>query len=468
MSFYKKSFDFFGKMNNNKNFYIFNTTSPTDSSEIISKFEKYETAPEIFRHYSNNDIKRTFKSIENLENLYSSLYNEKKTNILKSKIDIYISTLSNIFLLSNLITKNKLILNKAIDKTKINLDLFFTNNKVDNNIQKELNNYIFHLIDDEEEKSKRKTPSYILNDNLKKYKTFTIDNFNIYIPNGKTNNFSAEINIIDHSMNTSYLNQEKTRDITKDTFINNLNNNSKIIEENLLMDKGTPAFPNKVNESSSNNQQLINDDNNKLYELSSKNNDKLYDNGSKNNDKNTSKHDSIKSICNNNDLNKKLLKKESICSLYTLASKSKFQEERRSGTCSKFKGVFKDDNYMKNNINHNLYNTNNIKRNSNFLRSINKQFIKDNDDLYKDEIKHKLNKEKHSSIDIKINKGKIMYKNLLIFINNLFKLNKIDSEEKLKLKELIIIKSENLDDIYSKYYASNKETLIDELKKLIK
>ena len=40
MSFYKKSFDFFGKMNNNKNFYIFNTTSPTDSSEIISKFEK--------------------------------------------------------------------------------------------------------------------------------------------------------------------------------------------------------------------------------------------------------------------------------------------------------------------------------------------------------------------------------------------------------------------------------------------
>ena len=83
MSFYKKSFDFFGKMNNNKNFYIFNTTSPTDSSEIISKFEKYETAPEIFRHYSNNDIKRTFKSIENLEDLYSSLYNEKKTNILK-------------------------------------------------------------------------------------------------------------------------------------------------------------------------------------------------------------------------------------------------------------------------------------------------------------------------------------------------------------------------------------------------
>ena len=126
MSFYKKSFDFFGKIDNNKNFYIFNTTSPIERAEIISKIEKFENTPDFLKFYTNVDIESAFKCLKNLDHIYSSLYSENNTNNFNSNIDIYISALSTIFLLSNLISKNKLILNKAIDKAKKILN-YFTN-----------------------------------------------------------------------------------------------------------------------------------------------------------------------------------------------------------------------------------------------------------------------------------------------------------------------------------------------------
>jgi len=156
MSFYKKSFDFFGKMNNNKNFYVFNTTSSKDSSDIISKIEKYENTLDFFKHYTNNDIRNAFKLLQNLDNIYSSLYSENNINNFNSKIDRYISALSNIYLLSNLISKNKLILNKAIDNAKKDLNIFCMENKINKNIQKKLNNYISNLLDIEIEDKKNK------------------------------------------------------------------------------------------------------------------------------------------------------------------------------------------------------------------------------------------------------------------------------------------------------------------------
>jgi len=441
MSFYKKSFDFFGKMNNNKNFYIFNTTSPTDSSEIISKFEKYETTPEIFRHYSNNDIKRTFKSIENLENLYSSLYNEKKTNILKSKIDIYISTLSNIFLLSNLIAKNKLILNKAIDKTKENLNIFYIENKINKNIQKKINYYILNLLGITNKKIKRKKNLILLNNN-NRYNTFKIEKPDICILNNKNNNINTEIKIIEHSINNYSLNQEKTINITNQTDINN-----KMFEDNLKLDIRTPTFKNENIDSYMFKKQIIN--NNDIDKLN----------------ENNAKKDSLKLLYNNNnneDLNKNFLKRESIHSYYTLASHSNSKEENQKAN-SKFKVLIQDE---INDINIDINRNKNLKKSSKYLiPSIN--YYNNKNIEVNNEIINNSKSQNFSSNELKTRKEKEMLKNLLAFINNLFKKEIINYEEKKKLKQLIIIKSEKLENIYSVYYENKKDELIIELKKLL-
>ena len=43
----------------------------------------------------------------------------------------------------------------------------------------------------------------------------------------------------------------------------------------------------------------------------------------------------------------------------------------------------------------------------------------------------------------------------------------INTEEKIKLKQLIISKSEKIENIYNNYYHDNKNEFINELKKLI-
>ena len=60
-----------------------------------------------------------------------------------------------------------------------------------------------------------------------------------------------------------------------------------------------------------------------------------------------------------------------------------------------------------------------------------------------------------------------MLKDLLGYINEIFKKEIINSEEKIKLKSLIISKYEELENIYIANFENNKDILIEELKKLI-
>ena len=109
----------------------------------------------------------------------------------------------------------------------------------------------------------------------------------------------------------------------------------------------------------------------------------------------------------------------------------------------------------------------NIKKNSKFLMSARKNNISPNNkNEDKDEIKKEFKKHNFSSSRLKTSREK-MYKDLLILINNIFKTEIINFEEKIQLKELIIIKSEKLDNLYAHYYPNDKDTLIAELKKLI-
>ena len=283
----------------------------------------------------------------------------------------------------------------------------------------------------------------LLNNIFKALKIEKVDSIMLYGKNLKIKNTDCSVN------NTS-LNQEKTRDITNQT-INNINNNSKITEDNYILDIRTPSFPKKIGDSyplgNAINQQVINDSIND----------------------NTSKKESIKSFCiKDNDVNKKYVKKESIHSLYTLASKSKFHEEKIRAVSSKFKGISQEETNSNNNIiNIKINSSINIKKNSKFLISSRKYNTNiNNKDEDKMEIKNTYKKQSLSSTELKPSIIK-MYKDLLILINNLFKKEIINFEEKIQLKELIIIKSEKLDNIYANYYPNNKDTLIAQLKKLI-
>ena len=443
MSFYLKSFDFFGKINNNKNFYIFKSTSRADILEIVSKLEKYETTPEFFKHYTNKDIKKIFKELENLSQLYSDLLSDNNANSLKSNIDKYISSLSKIFLLSNLISKNNLILKEAIEKTKNYLDIFYKENNINKNIQKKLDNYILHLLGTKNKNIKKRRNSVLLKKNFNKFSKFKMETEKSNILNERNRNSTPEIKIIDHSFNDSSLNQEKTVDITNHTD-DNYNNNSKMFEDDsFIIETETPKFQNILRDSKLFIQKEINDN----YDISNED---------------FSKKDS--SIINED--NNKIIKKDSF---YTLGkSKSKNQEDVIKKCSSKFKIGIQDEINNINIINNNVNKGNCIKNSCKLL--IVDKINCDNNSLDFEEfskIKDQQKTQAFSSTVLHSSKEKIMLKELLLYINNLFKKEIINFEEKIKLKQLVISKSKELEQLYILYYTNNKDKLEAELKKLL-
>ena len=444
MSFQKKSFDFFGKMNDNKDFYIFDYIFPENKSDIISIFNKFKTAPEFFQYYTNKDVKLIFQTLEKLDIIYSNLLKENNSNNFKSKIDIYVSNLSEIFLLFNLISENKKILDKAIIQARKNLDIFYFSNQINTINQKKINNYLLNLLGTENTENKNYIHSlFFLNDNINKCSTFHNKRSSLSFFNENYDNKNTEIKIIDHSINNSSLNHEITHDIT-----NHTNNNSKSIEDNVFIDFTTPQFPGRIIDN--NNNYILNDPN-----LNDDNYDKL--------NKNIIKQESLNS--NNEELNKNYSKKESIRSLYTLASKSKFicQEEKVKGTSSKFKDITLEEKYHEKRRN-SIYHK---KRNNRFQFIENKNDSNNNKNI-EDELKiKKSNKKTFSSTNLKTSKEKKIIKDLLVYVNDLYKKEIINYDEKLKLKVLIISKYAKLQNLYLIYYENNKDILIKELKKLI-
>jgi hypothetical protein len=401
-----------------------------------------------------------FELVEKLNLFYSNANYEKN---FESKIDIYISFLSNIYLISNLILKNRLILKKAINDVKKSLDSFYSESQTAKNIQQKINNYIFSLLGSKAKKNKKRNSLLLFNENglIKNNKIKSESNF--YIFNKKSN--STEIKIIDHSINNSFLNQDKTHDITNNTnnYYNNYNFNNE--EENIIFGLTTPQFPSKNLEDDINNIDI---------------------------NKNMNKQESINSrfIENGDDSNKNFSKKESIHSYYTLgsasnkkkgsivgqekekiASKFSKKEEKVNKEYSKFKECVteqKSNNNVDYSIEKNKKNKMTISMKLNNQKLQHYQTSEDNSYNRKEEEEIKKTKRKtFSSTNLKSSQEKIMLKNLLVFINEIFKKRIIDSEQKLKIKQLIISKSKKLDYIYIKFYDVNKEKFIKELKNLI-
>ena len=463
MSLNYKQFDLFGKMINNKNFYIFNKTSEEEKLEIVSKLEKFETGSEFFKYYTNKEIYHMFELVEQLNLLYS---NTNYENNFKSKTDIYISFLSNIYLISNLILRNRLILKKAINEIRKSLNNFYFESQTDKNIQQTISNYIFSLLGTKNKKHRRRNSLLLSNGkNINKNHKLKSESSNFFIFNKKSN--STKIKIIDHSINNTSLNQDKTHDITNNTniYYNNYNFNHE--EENIIFGLTTPQFPTKMIEDNINNNET---------------------------NKNMLKQESINSrfIEKGDELNKNLSKMESIHSYYTLGSASnqkktnlacqekeriiskfskKEEKEKVNKEHSKFKEVAteeKKNNKLDYSTEKNIRNKMTISMEINNQKEQHYHISEDNSHNRNevDEIK-KTKKRTFSSNNLESNQEKIMLKKLLVFINDIFKRKIIDSEQKLKIKQLIISKSKRLDYIYIKFYDFNREQFIKELKNLI-
>ena len=419
MSDHNKEFDFHGEMNKNIDYFLLDSTSSEKNEIIKSKIEKYKTVSEFFEHYSNNNIISLFDSFNRLDKIYSNIYFNNNNNI-KSKIDKYISDLSNIILLYNLISKNQQIIKKALTNSESYLKNFYSENHINKDCQKKLDDYFDNLIN-LKKKKKKKRLSFLTHENIfkknKRHKTVKARKPNIFNLNKKLDEKSININY-------------KLINISPTNHLSHIKHNSIDEEKSNLR---TPKFPSK-NEDPNNNSQTI---------------------------------------VKENESNKvPIIKQESINSFFTLASKAANinSDENRIKKIKKDKKVKINDQKVTNFNLQNIQNDSEAKlvyTKSNF--SENKKSQDNSEEFEKKEYYTKKNPKKQtfSSVNLKTTMEKNMLKDFLGFINNIYKSGSINTEEKIKLKQLIISKSEKIENIYNNYYHHNKNEFINEIKKLI-
>ena len=419
MSDHNKEFDFHGEMNKNIDYFLLDSTSSEKNEIIKSKIEKYKTVSEFFEHYSNNNIISLFDSFNRLDKIYSNIYFNNNNNI-KSKIDKYISDLSNIILLYNLISKNQQIIKKALTNSESYLKNFYSENHINKDCQKKLDDYFDNLINLKKRKKKKRL-SFLTHENIfkknKRHKTVKARKPNIFNLNKKLDEKSININY-------------KLINISPTNHLSHIKHNSIDEEKSNLR---TPKFPSK-NEDPNNNSQTI---------------------------------------VKENESNKvPIIKQESINSFFTLASKAANinSDENRIKKIKKDKKVKINDQKVTNFNLQNIQNDSEAKlvyTKSNF--SENKKSQDNSEEFEKKEYYTKKNPKKQtfSSVNLKTTMEKNMLKDFLGFINNIYKSGSINTEEKIKLKQLIISKSEKIENIYNNYYHHNKNEFINEIKKLI-
>ena len=420
MSEHNKEFDFHGEMYKNIDYFLLDSTSSEKNELIKSKIEKYKTVSEFFEHYSNNNIISLFDSFNRLDKMYSNIYVNNNSNNIKSKIDKYISDLSNIILLFNLISKNQQIIKKALTNSESYLKNFYSENHINKDCQKKLDDYFDNLINLKKRKKKKRL-SFLIHENIfnkcQRHKTVKAIKPNIFNLNKKLDEKSININY-------------KLINISPTNHLKHIKHNSIDEEKSNLR---TPKFPSKNEEPNNNSQSIVKE----------------------------------------NDSNKDpLIKQESINSFFTLASKAANinQDENRIKKTKKEKKVKINDHKVTNFNLQSIHNDSEAKlvyTKSNF--SENKKSQDNSEDLEQKEYYTKKNPKKQtfSSINLKSTMEKNMLKDFLIFINNIYKSGSINTEEKIKLKQLIITKSEKIENIYINYYHDNKNEFINELKKLI-
>ena len=418
MSEHNKESDFFGEINKNINYFLLDTSSSEKNELIKSKIQKYKTVSEFFEHYSNNNIISLFDLLNKLDKIYSNIFFNNNYNNTTSKIDKYVSDLSSIILLFNLISKNKYIIKKALINSESYLKNFYFENHINKDYQKKLDDYLNNLIN-LKKRNKKRGLSLIKHEKIsnksKRHKTVKARKPNIFNLNKKIDEKNININ-------------NKLFDISPKNHLNHKMHDSIDKEKSNLR---TPKFPSKEDEQNNSESILKEKDSNK----------------------------------------KQIIKLESINSYFTLASKQgKIGSDEKTNQIKKEKKVKINDKEVTNFTFLNIHKDGESKLiyiKNKF--SENKKSQDNSEELEQKEYYTKKfpKKQTFSSVNLKSSMEKNMLKDFLGFINNIYKNGIINTEEKIKLKQLIISKSEKIENIYNNYYHNNKDEFVNELKKLI-
>ena len=212
-----KYIELLGKFKSDKIYYLYKTSSSEINLDILSQLQKYELSLDFFSYYTKNDIKNLINSVNQLEKNLNYIFNDNSNNF-ESDADKYISQISKIILMLNLILKTQEILNKLLLKSKQYLNEISNNSKIENIYQDKLLSLINNL------------QNNYSNDISSPYYRFSIVSTTV--------NSSTSLN----SWNkTSSQKQLKTTDEkTQEEFFND--KKLSIINEKCLSDVETPAF----------------------------------------------------------------------------------------------------------------------------------------------------------------------------------------------------------------------------------
>ena len=216
-----KYIDNFGDFKLDKIYYLYNTSSSEINLEILSQFKKFESSPNFFFYYTENDIKNLLKLINKLDENLTSIFNDNSYKF-STNTDKYISQISKIILIFTLIQKIQEISSKFLLKSKQYLNEISNNYKIENIYQDKL----FSLINNLEN-------------------NFTSDislSTNNYSKSSTPINSSSSLNLF------SISSSKKQIEISNDEIQNEFFNEKKlsVVDEEILSDVQTPGFIDKI------------------------------------------------------------------------------------------------------------------------------------------------------------------------------------------------------------------------------
>ena len=216
-----KYIDHFGDFKLDKIYYLYNTSSSEINLEILSQFKKFESSPNFFFYYTENDIKNLLKLLNKLDENLTSIFNDNSYKF-STNTDKYISQISKIILIFTLIQKIQEISSKFLLKSKQYLNEISNNYKIENIYQDKL----FSLINNLEN-------------------NFTSDislSTNNYSKSSTQVNSSSSLNLF------SISSSKKQIEISNDEIQNEFFNEKKlsVVDEEILSDVQTPGFIDKI------------------------------------------------------------------------------------------------------------------------------------------------------------------------------------------------------------------------------
>ena len=136
-----KFIDINNKLNIADLFSLLKTKSQKSNNEILSKLQNFNTFPDFCNYYINQDSIKYFNCLQKLIHDFSN--ENHTTSSFESTIEQYISCLTKIILLINLLFKIQEILNKISISSKNKLNTLKIKNQIENLNQESL----FNLFD---------------------------------------------------------------------------------------------------------------------------------------------------------------------------------------------------------------------------------------------------------------------------------------------------------------------------------